>query len=54
MAINPEEFSNFVTHMPSVTTNDFNITLAQQPDGTMEIAFIDLPSEKRSVAKPAR
>jgi hypothetical protein len=52
--INPEEFSNFVTHTPSVTTNDFQITLVQQADGAMEIAFIDLPGEKRSVAKPAR
>jgi hypothetical protein len=51
---NPQEFSDFVTGMPSVTTNDFHITLVQQPDGALEIAFIDLPGEKRSVAKPAR
>ena len=43
---NPQEFSDFVTGMPSVSTNDFHITLVQQPDGGMDIALIDLPGEK--------
>lgn len=49
---NAQEFSQFVTGSPSVTTNDLGVRLVQQSDGVMEIALIDLPGEKRSVAKP--
>ena len=51
---NQEEFSFFVTHSPSVTTNDLGITLIKRDDGVMDITLVEFPNEKRSVAIPTR
>jgi hypothetical protein len=51
---NELEFSLFVSpEIPSYSTNDLGIILVQRSDGSADIALIELPTEKRSVLKPA-
>lgn len=49
---NTDEFSVFVTHSPSSTTNDLGVILDLRNDGAMEISFLRMPNDKRSVRRP--